>query len=137
DGPVRIAGDSLRALRPPGRALPPHVIYCCSAPPERQPQVLAASAKAVLLAEPASIAFAQQLAGGRSPAAAQLQPVWEALRTAPRLRSALHQYDTACAVREAMLHPDDLQATMAAIACTPATSSSSSSSPPSGAPPSR
>lgn len=136
DAPVRVSGESLRALQPQGRALPPHVIYCCCAPPERQPQLLAAAAKAVLLAEPASIAFARQLDAGQAPPATQLLPVWQALATAPRLRSALHQYDTACAVRAAMLHPDDLQATMAAIACTPATSSSSSSSPPSGAPPS-
>jgi len=31
----------------------------------------------------------------------------QALHT-PRLRTALHQYATACAVRDAMLHPDDL-----------------------------
>ena len=107
-GPVRIDGASLAALQPQGRLLPPQVIYCCSAPPEARPQALGAATRAVLLAEPASMAFAQQLGAGGSPPAAQLLPVWHALATAPRLRSALHQYDSARAVREAMLHPDDL-----------------------------
>jgi hypothetical protein len=108
DGRVFLTGASLRALRPQGRTLPPNVIYCCTAPPETQPQMLSAAAKAVLLAEPASLAFADQLTRGASPDPDALAPVWEALTTAPQLRSALHQYDTARAVREAMLHPDDL-----------------------------
>jgi hypothetical protein len=41
--------------------------------------------------------------------------VWEDLATAPRLRSALHQYDTARAVREAMVHPRDLLAAVEAV----------------------
>jgi hypothetical protein len=113
DGAVLLAGASLRQLRPHGRTLPPHVIYCCTAPPEAQPQVLSAAAKAVLLAEPASLAFADQLTRGASPDADALAPVWDALTMAPRLRSALHQYDTARAVREAMLHPEDLAAARA------------------------
>jgi hypothetical protein len=110
DGEVRVPGAALRRLQPRGATLPPHVIYCCSAPAEAQVQVLSAASKAVLLAEPASVAFAQQLAPGSAPREADLLPVWEALTTAPRLRSALHQYDTARVVREAMLHPDDLLA---------------------------
>lgn len=108
DGPVRIGGASLRALRPHGRALPRQVIYCCTAPTETQPQVLSAASKAALLAEPASLAFAHQLTRGASPSDDALAPVWEALTAAPRLRSALHQWDTARAVREAMVHPQDL-----------------------------
>jgi len=110
DGQVRLAGESLRRLRPHGRTLPPHVIYCCCAPAESQPPMLSAASKAVLLAEPASLAFAEQLTAGRSPPDADLAPVWDALATASHLRSALHQYETAQAVREAMLHPDDLLA---------------------------
>lgn len=105
-GEVAIAGATLRALQPDGAALPAQVVYCCSAPVETRPAVLSAASRAVLLAEPASIAFASALAGGR--AAKPLDAVWEALTTAPRLRSALHQYDTARRAREAMLHPDDL-----------------------------
>jgi hypothetical protein len=108
DGPVRIGGASLRALRPHGRALPPQVIYCCTAQADAQPQVLSAATKAVLLAEPASLAFADQLHRGTPPSDDALAPVWDALTTAPRLRSALHQWDTARAVRDAMLHPEDL-----------------------------
>jgi hypothetical protein len=38
--------------------------------------------------------------------------VWEALATAPRLRAALYQHETARTARAAMLHPDDLQASV-------------------------
>lgn len=114
EGEVSIAGASLRELRPQDRTLPPHVIYCCSAQPEAQPQMLSAASKAVLLAEPASLSFAQRVAQGGEPSADELAPVWTALTTAERLRSALHQYDTARAAREAMLRPEDLLAAIAA-----------------------
>lgn len=107
-GEVLVAGESLRRLQPHGHVLPQQVIYCCSAPAETTPRPLSAASKAVLLAEPPSIGFAHQLALGAAPPASQLVPVWDALTAAPRLRSVLHQYDTACAAREAMLHPDDL-----------------------------
>lgn len=71
-------------------------------------------AEILLLAEPASLAFAHQLACGAWPPDNALAPVWEALTTAPRLRCALHQDETSRAVREAMLHPDDLLAAVAA-----------------------
>ena len=110
DGEARILGASLRELEPVGHSLPPQVIYCCSAAAEPPPQVLSAASKAVLLAEPASLAFAQQVARGESPPHAALVSVWNELQTAPRLRSALHQYETAAKARAAMLHPDDLLA---------------------------
>jgi hypothetical protein len=110
DGEVRLSGASLRALRPPGRALPPQVIYCCCAAPEAQPPMLSAASKAVLLAEAASLAFAREHLRGAAPDHRELAPVWDALATEPRLRSVLHQYATARAVREAMLHPEDLLA---------------------------
>lgn len=115
DGDVHVSGGSLRRLQPDGRALPAHVIYCCSAPPEVQPQLLSAASKAVLLAEPASLAFADLLARGASPPDAMLAPVWEALTASPGLRSALHQDETSRAVRQAMLHPDDLLEAVAAL----------------------
>jgi len=111
DGVASILGSSLRRLEPLGHSLPPHVIYCCPAAAEPPPQVLSAATKAVLLAEPASLAFAQQVARGEAaPPQAALAPVWHALCTAPRLRAALHQYETAAKARAAMLHPDDLLA---------------------------
>ncbi|MGV3571618.1 MAG: hypothetical protein ACO1PB_13535 [Ramlibacter sp.] len=109
DGELRIAGASLRRLQPQGQALPPHVIYCCAAD-EAQPAPLGAATRAVLLAEPASIAFAQRLLAGEAPPPDLLAPVWNDLGAQPRLRSALHQYPTAVATRAAMLHPDDLLA---------------------------
>ena len=106
-GELHIRGESLRRLHPPQQQLPQQVIYCCSGA-EGQPAMLSAATRAVLLAEPASVAFARH----GDPAA--LGGVWDALTTAPRLRSALHQYQTATAVRAAMLHPDDLMAAVRA-----------------------
>jgi hypothetical protein len=108
DGEVRILGASLQQLRPPGHALPAQAIYCCTAPVESAPPFLSAASKAVLLAEAATLVFAQHLVAGRAPSHAELAPVWEALTTAPRLHSALHQYQTAQTVRAAMLRPHDL-----------------------------
>ncbi|MDH6592624.1 hypothetical protein M2165_002513 [Variovorax sp. TBS-050B] len=112
DGEVRLLGSALRGLRPIGHALPPRVIYCCAAATEpRPPALLSAATRTVLLAEPASRAHAQRLARDEAPPPHEsLLPVWQALVTAPRLRAALHQYETACTAREAMLHPDDLRA---------------------------
>ena len=107
-GTARLAGASLRALQPSAGALPEHVLYCCTAPPEPRPQLLAAASKAVLAAEPASLAYAQRLARGAAVDDEELRPVWDALLHAPRLRATLNQDATARLVREAMLHPADL-----------------------------
>jgi hypothetical protein len=108
DGEVMLRGTALRALASEGSRLPPHVIYCCTLEKEAQPLMLAASAKAVLLGEAASLAYARAVLGGQEPTDGLLGPVWDALPAAPRLRSALHQYQTSRIVREAMLHPADL-----------------------------
>lgn len=105
---VRITAASLRRLQPAGDALPPHVIYCCSAPAEPQPALLSAATRGVLLAEAAAVAWALRWQDGAAPPDGLLAPVWEALATAPRLRSALHQYQSAQRVRAAMLQPGDL-----------------------------
>lgn len=112
-GEARILGESLRALQPRGQVPPAHVVYCCGAA-ATPPQPLGAATKAVLLAEPASIAFAQRLQRGEAPPHTELLPVWASLTTAPHLRPALHQYQTAVTAREAMLHPDDLLAAVRA-----------------------
>ena len=108
EGEVLLQGASLRGLAPRGRALPGQVIYCSTAPVESRPALLGAATRAVLLAEPASLAFALRLAGGAAPCEADLDAVWQALGSEARLRAALHQDDTARAAREAMLHPEDL-----------------------------
>lgn len=115
DGELSLGGRTLRALQPHDQALPPHVIYCCSAMPEAQPAFLAPAARAVLLDHPASIGFAQRLAGGAAPQAGELAPVWNSLLESPRMRPVLHQLETARAAREAMLHPDDLAASVERI----------------------
>lgn len=116
DGPVRLSSGSLRALHPDGRSLPAQVIYLCSAPAEARSALLGAAAKAVLLAEPASIGFASALAAGESPAPADLMIVWQALPREPRLRAALYQYDTARRAREATLNTADLSAMVERLA---------------------
>lgn len=115
EGDVTLHGASLRALRPPGFSPPPHVIYCCAAR-EGRPPLLGAASRAVLLGEPASLAFARAQAAGSAPGDGDLLPVWHALATEARLRSALHQYDSARVAREAMLHPEDLLAALAGAA---------------------
>ncbi|WP_240635887.1 hypothetical protein [Caldimonas tepidiphila] len=109
EGVVHLSGASLRRLQPrAGDSLPPAVGYCCTAPPEPQVPLLSPAGKAMLLAEPASVAFARESlrSGPQDPEA--LAPVWEALSTASRMHPVLHQYETARSVREAMLHPQDL-----------------------------
>lgn len=114
EGEVQLAGASLRALQPQGLQPPPHVFYCCTAAAEARPPLLGAASKAALLAEPASLAYAQRLAQGVTPAHEELLPAWAALASEPRLRSTLNQYETARLAREAMLHPDDLLAAVTA-----------------------
>jgi hypothetical protein len=118
-GEVHISAASLRALKPPQQGLPPQAIYCCTAPADTAPKWLAAAAKAMLLAEPASLVFACALAEGREPDTEELAPVWASLTRAPRLRTALGQYALARSAREAMLHPQDLLSAVAALARAP------------------
>jgi hypothetical protein len=115
DGPVRLAGESLRSLRPTGGRLPPTVIYCCLATAETRPQLLSAASRSVLLAEPASLEFAGRVIRGEPLRHETLTPVWEALTEVPRLRPVLQQHETMRVVREAMLHPDDLLVAVAQL----------------------
>jgi len=109
-GPVAIRAEALQRLQPAGDALPAQVVYCCPAPPPAPVPLLGPAGKAVLLAEEASLAFAARMWRGERPPPSLLEPVWEALAHAPRLRSALHQFRTATLAREAMLDPQDLLA---------------------------
>jgi hypothetical protein len=113
-GELRLSGRSLQALQPPGAGLPPQVIYCCATRAEAPPALLGTAAKAMLLAEPASVAFGCRLVEGAQPDDAALRLLWEALGQAPSGRALLQQYPMACAAREAMLHPQDLLAAVAA-----------------------
>lgn len=108
EGAVRLSGSSLRALQPSDEAVPPQVIYLCSAPVEPRTPVLDASSKTLLLADAASLHFAAAIGAGASPDAACLAPVWDAVTSEPRMRSVLHQYDTARRAREIMLNTGDV-----------------------------
>lgn len=109
DGPVAIAGESLRTLAPLDGALPDRVVYFSTAPAGQVPPAVSAASKAILLAEAGTLAFA------RDRDARLLEPVWDALCTERRLRATLQQHDTARRVCEAMLHPHDLLATFRAL----------------------
>jgi hypothetical protein len=108
DGDVRVRGESLRALLPPRDGLPPQVIYCCTAREPRAP-LLSAPARAMLLQQPASLAYAGALVRGEPADPGRLAPLWAALPRSPQLRPVLEQYETARLAREAMLHPEDLR----------------------------
>ena len=73
--------------------------------------MLTRAARAMLMAEPASVAHALQ--GGP---AAGLVPVFEALLTERRLRNALLQDPASREARAAMLHPDDLSGVLSSSA---------------------
>jgi hypothetical protein len=113
---LRLDGASLQALAPHGHALPPQVIYACPAAADAPLPLLGAAARAMLLAEPASLAFAGRLAQGDTPHDDMLEPVWQALQSAARLRGVLHQRETARAACAALLHPDDLRSTLESMA---------------------
>ena len=85
------------------------MVYFCTAPAGQVPPALSAPSKAMLLAEPGTLAFARD----RHPQL--LEPVWDALRTERRLRATLHQHHSARRACEAMLHPQDLLATFRAL----------------------
>jgi hypothetical protein len=112
EGDVRVDGDSLRALAPPDRGLPPQVIYCCTRH-EARVALLSTSARAMLLQQPCCLAYARVLGRGDPTDPGVLAPVWEALPRSPQLRPVLEQYETARSAREATLHPDDLWASVA------------------------
>ncbi|HEY1231364.1 MAG TPA: hypothetical protein VGF26_29025, partial [Ramlibacter sp.] len=78
-------------------------------PADQVPPALSVASKAMLLAEPGTLAFARD----RHPPL--LEPVWDALRTERRLRATLNQHDNARLACEAMLHPHDLLATFRAL----------------------
>jgi hypothetical protein len=113
EGEVRITGASLRALAPPDGGLPPHVIYTCTGEPAAA-ALLSASARALLLQQPACLAYARVLEQAGSADADLLAPVWEAITGGAKLDAVALQYETARSAREAMLHPDDLLATATA-----------------------
>lgn len=116
EGSATLRGESLRALAPPGPALPEPVIYCCAAPPDTPP-FLSAASQSVLLAEPASIEHGRRLLEAREAPLSDLAQVWQALPHAPRLRATLFQWETLRVVRASMLMPQDLSASLRS--CTP------------------
>ena len=110
---------SLRSLQPEGDTLPTPVIYCCDADGREAPPLLASASKAVLLGQPASLAFAGRVLRGEAADPRELASLWQALAGSPQLRSTLHQYALGEAVCAAMLQPADLQAAVAALAGRP------------------
>jgi hypothetical protein len=112
-GAVRLAGRALQRLQPADRTLPSRVVYVTDAHAVNAPPWLDAAARGLLLAQPQVVAFALGSRQGPDPDPAPLHALWTAMTRDGRLRSVLHQYDSARRVREALLHVDDLQAASA------------------------
>lgn len=111
-GTVALGGASLSALAGDEASVANTVLYCCDAPEETAPRLLSAAGRMQLLSASASLAFACALAGKHNAAPQDLEPVWHELLTSPRWRTVLNQYPMLRQVRELMIHPDDLLATV-------------------------
>jgi hypothetical protein len=116
-GPVRLRGQSLRALGGCDAALERIVLYCCDAPADETPRLLGAASRMQLLSTRASLEFAVMPAGARDAEPHALEQVWHQLLHEPRWSAVLNQYPMLCQARDLMAHPDDL---LAAIGCAPA-----------------
>lgn len=119
-GAVPLSGAALRAVRPEGDGLPAHVFYACPSPPEARPALLGAPARALLLAQEPSLAFALRLRAGARVEPATLAPLWHAITRGGRLPAVLHQDQTARRAREAIVHPGELLEALRALSSPPA-----------------
>ncbi|WP_144636763.1 3-deoxy-D-arabino-heptulosonate 7-phosphate synthase [Bordetella genomosp. 13] len=114
EGPVRLRGASLAALRTDEAALVRSVLYCCEAPAEAAPRLLGAASRMQLLCAPPSLDYAAALARGQADPA-PLGAVWDQLAQSARWGAVLHQYPAQRQVRNLMVRPDDLQGALAAV----------------------
>ncbi|WP_321963300.1 3-deoxy-D-arabino-heptulosonate 7-phosphate synthase [Paraburkholderia sp. J7] len=111
-GPVQLDGVSLRALGTEESGLMKAILYCCDAPAENAPRMLNAASRMQLLSTQASVEFASALWDGRDADPQILDAVWHELTQSPRWHAVLHQYATLRLVRELMVHPEDMMATI-------------------------
>ncbi|MFX1681917.1 3-deoxy-D-arabino-heptulosonate 7-phosphate synthase [Mitsuaria sp. CC2] len=110
DGEVRLRGMSLNALPTEEGDLARAVLYCCDGADDRVPRLLNAASRMQLLSAEASLDVAALLEDGAPVDPSLLRPVWRQLLEAPPFTSVLRQYVTLRAVRELMVHPEDLAA---------------------------
>lgn len=113
-GTVPLHGASLRALPTDEASLAATVLYCCDAPAEAAPRLLGAASRMQLLSAPATLAFASALAGTQHADPCDLEPVWHHLLASPKWGAVLHQLPMLRAVRDLMVHTDDLLAALPA-----------------------
>ena len=119
-GPVRLHGASLRAQGIDESGLSKTVLYCCDAPAEGASRMLNAASRMQLLSAPASIEYASAQWDGQHADPEILGAVWQQLTQSPRWHAVLNQYSMLRLVRELMVHPDDLMATIRdATECAP------------------
>ncbi|QGZ58703.1 3-deoxy-D-arabino-heptulosonate 7-phosphate synthase [Paraburkholderia acidiphila] len=111
-GPVRLNGASLRALGSEESGWINAVLYCCDAPAENAPRMLNAASRMQLLSAQPSVEFASALWDGRIADPQLLGAVWQELTQSPRWHGVLEQYATLRLVRELMVHPEDMMATI-------------------------
>lgn len=114
EGELRLHGASLSALPTEEADLARAVLYCCDGPEERAPRLINAASRMQLLSAEASLDFGALLEDGEAADPSLLLPVWQLLLEAPAFSSVLRQYVTLRAVRELMIHPDDLLAALRA-----------------------
>ncbi|CAD6546010.1 hypothetical protein LMG27952_04405 [Paraburkholderia hiiakae] len=111
-GPVQLNGASLRAQGTEESGLMKAILYCCDAPAESAPRMLNAASRMQLLSAQASLEFANAQRDGQRADPEILDAVWQQLTQSPRWHAVLHQYAMLRLVRELMVHPDDLMATI-------------------------
>jgi hypothetical protein len=112
-GEVLLSGASLSVLSDDAAALARTVLYCCDAPVEKNTRLLSASSRMQLLSAQSSLEFASAIVDGKNPDPECLKSVWDELLASPRWKPVLNQYATLVQVRDLMVHPDDLIASLA------------------------
>lgn len=119
-GTVRLNGASLCALATDEASLSRTVLYCCDAPADAAPRLLAAASRMQLLSAQASLDYAARLADGLPADVRLLEPVWHELLQARAWNAVLNQYPMLRRVRELMVHTDDLYTAITGQAQSPA-----------------
>lgn len=118
-GMIQVRGTSLAALPVTEAALAHQVLYCCDAPADIPQAGLHAASRMQLLSAPTCLAYAAALSEGQAVDQGALAPLWQALQREARWQPVLNLAAMRQLARSLMVHPHDLQATVAQLS-TPA-----------------
>lgn len=111
-GSVNLRGVSLSALCTDTAGLTATVLYCSNALDDKGPRLLSAASRMQLLSAPESLDFAAAEIEARPMDVGRLEPLWSQLLNSPQWKAVLHQTFTLRQVRELMVHPEDLLASV-------------------------